>query len=332
MKKTFTHIILSLFTVIVAAGCSKDVAGSTIEFAVSTPDMSISADAMTKGEITSDNIGSANVYVVGSEDGKPMFYSGSYSTVKINPSGNVWLPPDGKKWDDAKTYTFYGYAYTVPSGTTLNIYDSGHRIEVLQPASYSDGMCADYLLSDQLVLSPSKVHPLVPIALRHAMSKVKINIIRAIGMSSFAISDLSVTLSNIITGASLTYTGGTWSTIPTMNTGTYSKEGISIETVSPAAKTEINIMDFIAIPAPNSTLKGYTLSISYEYTPIGEDAPTTFSKSFNLGEADANNWQSGHLITYNLIIDNGIHLRGSIADWGDGGDIEGTILPPLPAE
>jgi hypothetical protein len=332
MKKTFTHIILSLFTVIVAAGCSKDVAGSPIEFAVSTPDMSISADAMTKGEITSGNIESANVYVVGYEDGKPMFSNGYYSTVKINKSGNVWLPPDGKKWDDAKTYTFYGYAYTVPSGTTLNIYDSGHRIEVLQPASYSEGMSADYLLSDQLVLSPSKVHPLVPIALKHAMSKIKINVVRAIGMSSFAISDLSVTLSNIITGASLTYTGGTWSTIPTMNTGTYSKEGISIETVSPAAKTEINMMDFIAIPAPNSTLKGYTLSITYKYTPQGESTPTTFSKSFNLGEADANNWQSGHLITYNLIIDNGIHLRGSITDWGDGGDIEGTILPPLPTE
>jgi hypothetical protein len=285
---------------------------------------------MTKGEITSGNIESANVYVVGYEDGKPMFYSGYYSTVEIDKSGNVWLPPDGKKWDDAKTYTFYGYAYTVPSGTTLNIYDSGHRIEVLQPASYSDGMCADYLLSDQLVLSPSKVHPLVPIALKHAMSKIKINVVRAIGMSSFAISDLSVTLSNIITGASLTYTGGTWSTIPTIDTGTYSKEGISIETVSPAAKTEINIMDFIAIPAPNSTLKGYTLSITYKYTPQGESTPTTFSKSFNLGEADANNWQSGHLITYNLIIDNGIHLKGSIADWGDGGDIEGTILPPLP--
>lgn len=332
MKKTFTHIILSLFTVIVAAGCSKDVAVSPIEFAVSTPDMSISADAMTKGEITSENIGSANVYVVGYEDGIPMFYGKNYSTVKINKSGNVWLPPDGKVWEDNATYTFYGYAYTVPTGTTLNIYDSGHRIEVLQPKSYSEGMCADYLLSDQLVLSPSNVHPLVPIALKHAMSKIKINVVRAIGMSSFVISDLSVTLSNIITGASLTYTGGTWSTIPTMNTGTYSKEIISIPAADPAAETEIKVLDFIAIPAPNSTLKGYTLSISYEYTPIGESTPTTFSKSFNLGEADANNWQSGHLITYNVIIDNGIHLRGSIADWGDGGDIEGTILPPLPTK
>lgn len=322
MKGAYKYILSILPALLILfSGCSKERVRIPIEFTVMGPDINVSVETQTKGEITTDRLESVNVFVVGSENGASIF--GYNVASKLTKDANRWIPSEEDTWEDDATYTFYGYAYDTPAGTSVNISESGRKIDVRQPTVYSgSGDWADYLLSEQLVYPPSKIHNLVPIHLKHAMSKVEIYVTRAKAMVDVEINKLTIVLSNIITNGTLTYSANSWTSICGTSLGNYTHSTTYNNDIKVEGSGEISpFMSFIAIPVYKSSMSDYVMEISYT-TAGGE----SFNKTFQLGEI-GNNWLSGHLITYNFIIDNGIHLGASISDWENGGIIEGTIFP-----
>lgn len=313
---------------IILGGCSKGEVGTTIGFEVLTPEVSVSADPMTKGEITASNLTDVQtyVYVKGTRNGNSLFGTTSVARLWYNGTTGRWAPSITELWTDQDTYTFYGYAFRQPNGTSLLVSNQGYQISVRQPDTYTPGVFADYLLSDQLIYPPSSVHRLVPLQLRHALAKVEIYVTRAIGMNDVTISAASVTFEGIRNTSTLTYSSDHWTSIPGETKVNYTHQTTTNGDIKAENAPDIEpFMSFIAVPAHRTALTNSQITVSYTAVSPGS-TPQTYTRSFNLYGL-GNNWDSGHKITYRFLIDNGIHLSGSITDWSEEDVIEGTIIP-----
>lgn len=319
--------VLLASLLVILGGCSKGEAGTPIAFDILTPDISISADPMTKGEITSTNLtdGGTYIYVKGTRNGNSLFGTTSVARLWWDDNTGRWATTTRELWTDTDTYSFYGYAFNQPDGTSIYVYNQGYKIDVRQPATYEADKFADYLLSDQLIYPPSNVHKLVPLQLKHAMSKVEIYVTRAIGMNDITISSASVTFEGIRNTSTLTYSSDHWTSIPGETKVNYTHQTTTNGDIKAEKAPDIQpFMSFIAVPVHRTELTNSQITVSYTVTTGG--TPQTYTRSFNLYDL-GNNWDSGHKITYRFLIDNGIHLSGSITDWSEEDVIEGTIIP-----
>ena len=361
--KRFIYIIVCLL----AVACHKEPLSrgteDCIEFSVITPDVTV-----TKAEVTSTGVdnNTDKVYVYGS------ISNGTTSTALFSAPGvsklthdkKIWKPAETKNWNDQSYYEFYGYAYNQRANvvSTLNNNDNngqlkivasdyGRHINIYQPTSVtwaqSSGIdqsgTIDYLLSYKVTVTPTTVHPLVPLQLEHAMAKVEIDVKIAESMYSTEqcyVGDLAIEVSNIIGSADLVCltpkqygAAGTnsWEReLDASRSCTYKVTGITTgednKDESTATPKDPD-MSFMAIPVDKAEMSAYKLKVTYTSSASGQS--TQYEKEFNLADFTPKGWVSGHRVKYVLTVDNSIHLTGTILDFEEVDYIEGTILPDI---
>lgn len=66
------------------------------------------------------------------------------------------------------------------------------------------------------------------------------------------------------------------------------------------------------------------MTIEVEYEING----STFCSSFSLDKVHGvSNWMAGTKTRYAIVLDSEARLYGSIEPWGDGGEMEGSMIP-----
>lgn len=284
---------------------------------VTTRSAEENAGAMTKAEVTMSNVASS-IRVFGKENASTLWSGGTGLTL----NNQRWKPTTAKLWNDASSYIFHAYAYDKGNGS-ITISDEGKTIKVTQ-----DGT-VDYLLSYNASYAPSNTHTLVPLYLEHAMAKVEVYVERAQSMSGKTITITSLSIENVRNDATMvcyyhrpynasgqngwSYTFG--SSVTSHTVQNVQNESITTESSSP-------LMSFFAIPVDRTAMNSYTMTIDYTIEGV------VYKDSFNLRDY-SEGWLQGHKIRYKFVIDNSIHLTGTISDWIEVDYIEGTLTPPV---
>lgn len=334
--------IILIFSLLVSS-CHKmeKPAGKSIAF-----DVTMTDEVTTKAEITSGNLASNNIYLYGKK-GSDYIFKGTYLTQEKTDDGVVtgrWLPSGGATWDDSANYAFWAYSSNAGNGT-ISVAEDGKEMTVTQPTAYSSDGFADYLMSYQVSVSPTTNHPLVPIQLEHAMTKVELYVFRGSGMTSEAgvsISIDEVYFDNVYNSSvmrcpelkNVTASGNNvWSSEPGTTTAKYSLS-VGDSSIPERSDEAEPVMSFIAVPVSLADMSGYTLSITYTVTLTknSETVTSTYGPiTYNLKDYSSG-WLSSHKVRYVFSIDSAIHLTGSISDWVEVDYIEGTLLPPVEVE
>lgn len=336
--------ILPCLAVLASAACSSPLfepEETATEIAFVVPEV----EEVTRAEINASTV--KEVYMYGNKDKFPLF-----DNMKITrpAAGNIWHPDVKHYWEQNSAYTFYGYAYTQPSSTSggsIVISNGGKTIDVVQPSSYTLGAdgrsnTIDYLLSYHVAFSKSEPRQVVPVILEHAFSKVSLYVTRATSMNHIDISNLKVTFGRLNYKSKMICTihkeydvhnvkSNEWSFTHDPATTDYEYLLSTPQEVADKVKDNLTpakpLMSFVALPNDKIGMADYTLSISYEVNAEGKTK--TYSRSFRLADITEQSWMSGHHVQYTFLIDTGIHLVGSIKEWLNGDQIEGTIIPPI---
>lgn len=299
-----------------------------------------------RSEITQDNISSVTLFAKANNTN--IFAPNASISINKPQTGVIWKPNTKYYWNNDVNYIFHGYAHSpIPSGGSLTVNSEGRGVTITQPATLSfdkggQANTIDYLLSYQVNYEPSNTHQPVPIMLEHALTKVSLYVSRATSMNSLEISNVQVKFSKIKNQATLFCnkqkdyhkdyeTNNEWSYNLGTSVADYSKIYGNAD-VKDEKNTTGPLMSFIAIPNDHEGMRDYQLSLSYDVTIHGtggaQDTKHSYSRTFSLYDVSTM-WQSGHHVIYKFLIDNGIHLTGSIVDWIDVDYIEGTVLPPI---
>ena len=336
--------ILSLVIVSCEKTSSHDNYREEMAFQIIMP-VEVSPSAMasspqTKAEITNESITKFTLF--GKEDNQSAFSPDASIVINKPAGGTIWKPDIKYYWKDDPRYTFHGYAHTpVPSNASLTLSEEGRTLNITQPNTYDivDGKSStiDYLLSYQISYEPSKTHQVVPIMLEHALAKVSLYVTRATAMNNLNIHDVKITFDKIKNQATMfcskqkdynkAYeTHNEWSYNIGTSVAKYELNFTDGSIIKDENNTKSPVMSFIAIPNDHEGMKDYSVTLSYKVTI--DNNTLSYSRTFNLYDV-TQMWESGHHIIYNFLIDNGIHLTGSIVDWVNVDYIEGTILPPI---
>lgn len=315
-------------------------ASDEILFRVNTPEVTL-----TKSEITEDNIRDSQVMIYESLVLDGLLYDGSLLKPEMSDGSytGVWKPETATTWTNytAENLSFYAYAYSPVAaiGNGLTVNGKGSEIIVSQPDSYNPESNIDYLMSAPVRvptdISKGKV---IPLNLEHAMSKVELYVYCAdamvsTGAQTIEIDILELYIERIHTDVTMVYA-------PQNVSDKWSRKDYGEADVTyhcPAefevkARNDENLSEnlalgFIAVPVDNPDMKS-RLYIRYTVNVNGAGA-VEFSSYFNLADYTSSGWKSNHKIKYELKIDTGISLTGTVTDWVAVDFIEGVVLPEI---
>lgn len=344
MMRMIKYMLLPSMLFFLFMGCSKDLpvasGGDEIVFRLNTPEV-----MLTKAEVTDDNIKTdATVKVYEALNSGGSLYDGSVLKPEVS-DGNytgVWKPEEANStWTnyDFANMAFYGLAYS-PSeavGNGLTINSKGQVIIVSQPHTYDPSTTIDYLLSNSVsVPNDQAAGKVIPLNLEHAMSKVELYVYCADAMVSndnqtIVITIEELNISRLYTDVTMIYSPQNdiekWSRKDYGTAdATYSNDNFSV--VARTADMVANrAMSFIAVPVDQQDMEA-ELNIRYT-VKVNSENPVEFSASFNLADYTPKGWMSNRKIKYELEIDTGINLTGTITDWVNVDYIEGIVLPEI---
>ncbi len=343
------NILMMTFLAFVVNSCEKSHHANSFHqeemvFQIILPDADSpllpSAEVQTKAEVSNENIQSITLF--GKENTNDAFSPKPSIIINRPVQGSIWKPDTHYYWKDTSHYTFHGYAHTpIHPGSSLSLQNEGRTVNITQPATYQviSGVntTIDYLLSYSVHYKPSKIHQAIPVILEHAFSKISLYVQRAPSMNGINIKNIQISFANIKNQATLhcnkqkdygkdNESRNEWSYHVGTSVANYAIQLKDGSPIKDSYHTATPIMDFIAIPSDHEGMKQYTLSISYEIH-TGK-ATRSYARTFHLDKITPM-WESGHHITYNFLIDNGIHLTGAVSEWITEDIIESTILPPI---
>ena len=312
--------IFILFFCIALSSCSKFNVGSNelpyISFGVS----SVGVD--TKGLITGFN--DQSIFIYGVKNNTENIYNGDVIT---RETGDNWLPANKKHWEAGSSYSFYGYT---KSGNCI-ISNSGMKIDVTQPATYSPSDMVDYMLSHAYKVADGSNYHTVQLKMQHAMACVDIVVKKEDILHQVTLQ--SITLNNIFSSATMQCEsqaivngeGGNsgnnvWITnLKGDNDQSYSLGEFTINGLI------LGTMSILAVP--QQLYSETTLTVNYQVTEYGGSVKN-YTQTFQLFKYDPYVWESGHKIVYTLTINTGVQLKADIVDWKEAGYTEGIFLPP----
>lgn len=337
MKKD-TFILAFFFLALLAVSCSKhsvsEYEGDPIEFRVSNVDIS----AEVKSVLDQDAVNKGTILVYAEKGGTAV--SGlDDDEIKREETGR-WLPATSLEWEPGD-YVFHGYTWSGPDGA-ISISNHGKTIIVNQPDSYRPDDMVDYLLSYVFRANANAARPVVTLALEHAMSLVEIKIVKSPSIIDARL--VSLKISGFYRTATMSCPspasyGTSETNLWSMSYGDGNNRNgeytlTSFEESIPSSDdsgSDGTAMRFMAVP---QILSSYAvLTVEYEVnekSSVGDsDNYQRHSESFELYDYSPAEWASGHRIVYELTVDTGIHLQGSIVPWKNVDMIEGTVLPEL---
>lgn len=284
-------------------------------------------ETMTKGEIdaVSDIV---NLYVTETLNNS---FTGSALQFQQNGICRTNVP-----WTSG-AYSFFGYAQSNGRGSIYSsITDNGRSFAITQPVSgsgdvpSSDGSnadFADYLLSYTNYVEDGSSRPLVALQLVHAVSSVELHFVKPAGASETIVEGASV--NGVHYSASYSVNDHTadnisWTCSRSEATTNYSRETTDFKvpemtdgnTYFPAGSLYFS---FLTVQQPVDNI---TIDVSFSV------AGTKHSASFSLDSVTGvSNWMAGTKTRYSIVLDTEVRISGSITQWNDGGEMEGTLVP-----
>ena len=298
---------------------------------VRTDIASVSESPLSKAEIDGSNAPSFPLYLCET-------LHDSFSDTPLNNQTNG-IYSTGKKWEGGE-YSFHAYMY---SGNGIsNIEDKGRSLTITQPAGApsadgSNSGFSDYLLSYTYYVGDGDTRPLVELKMVHATSSVELHFIRPAGASEARV--LGAGISGVRYSATYSVTNHTdndirWYVTPVGDRISYlrstdGQDGGSAFT-APEAGADGSMFpegslyfSFLTCQQPVDNA-GSPVTIHVDYEING----SPFSSSFSLDEVQGvGNWMAGTKTRYAIVLDSEARLYGSIEPWGDGGEMEGSMIP-----
>ena len=285
----------------------------------------------TKSLITNEdfNNGTPKVYVYGWRNNTNQIFNKIQITKEANSSN--WITNPQRQWSPGSSYTFHAITQSPDSpgnGASISSTNNGLKITVSQPTSYSEANMVDYMLSHSYKVSDGSNYHIVMLYMEHAMSCVEIVVEKEMEEHNIVLEN--ITLSNIYRSATMQCDGQA-----TANSGNTNKWSIQLSgnneqdySAGPFAEptdgvTTLGEMTILAVP--QQLTNATTLSVTYTVTEYAESTKR-YTQEFQLYNYTPYVWESGHKITYTLTINTGVQLKAHIADWIDGGYIEGVII------
>lgn len=334
MVRKVLYIFYFIVTAMTVCGCSKEDLGNAdtlpyITFGVSGVDID------TKGLITDNDLNSDShpqIKVYGVQDNTTIIFDGT--TINKQSGTSNWETSSYYRqyWQSGKSYSIHGYTYSPSSpqnGASISLSNNtGLKITVSQPTSYSENNMIDYMLSHAYKVADGKNYRTVMLHMQHAMAWVEIEVWKE--QENHDVKLTEIKLSNIYRSAVMQCDFQAIAGSGEKNVWSVQLSGRNdqVYSVGPFAKpadgvTKLGYMRVMAIPQQitNNT------SLFVEYTVTEPSGEKTYEQTFYLKDYVPYVWESGHKIKYTLNINTGVHLEASIADWKEGGYTEGIILP-----
>lgn len=293
-------------------------------------------DIETKGLISNSDFTSNDnpiVYVYGvknNNNSRPIFNGVQIQKAQDN---NNWTTTPQIQWEEGASYSFHGYTYSPQTPThnalmTINN-ETGLKLAVSQPDTYSEESMIDYMLSHAYKVADGSNYRTVMLYMQHTMAWIEIEVWKEQENHDIQITD--ITLSNIYRSAVMQCDFQAIAGSGEKNVWTVQLSGRNDQVYStgvfakPAdGVTKLGYMRVLAIPQQitNNT------ALSVSYTVNEPSGLKNYTQVFYLKDYVPYVWESGHKIKYTLNINTGVHLEASVAEWKEGGYTEGVILPP----
>lgn len=317
--------IYPILAAVFLASCTKapveNSAGDSICFR--TDLIAVSESPLSKAEI--GTAAGQSIYVTESFQG--IFNSREFQL----PEGTGICRTD-RTWTSGNEYNFFAYMYDGDGVPRISISDNGRRFTIIQPSTPSyDGSnsgFSDYLLSYVNHVADGAAKPLVTFGMVHATAAVELYLVKPAGAAETEV--LSATVSGVSTSASYsvndhTATNISWTVDRTDDTTDYTRDGGGFSvpdigadgTYFPAGSLYFS---FLACQQPVDPV---TIEVTFKV-----DGGSRYTVGFPLDQVEGvPNWMAGTKTRYAVVLDSEARLYGSIEDWKDGGEMEGSLVP-----
>lgn len=235
-------------------------------------------------------------------------------------------------------YSFFGYALSNEYGSDVySITDNGRSFGITQPVPGSNGdvpssdgsnsAFVDYLLSYTNYVEDGSSRPLVTLQFVHAVSSVELHFVKPVGAAVTIVESASV--NGVHYSASYSVNDHTadnisWTCTRGTQTTNYYRENQNFEvpemvdgnTYFPSGSLYFS---FLTVQQPVDNI---TIDVTFSVAGIKHTA--SFSLDSVTGVA---NWMAGTKTRYSIVLDTEVRISGSITQWNDGGEMEGTLVP-----
>ena len=283
-------------------------------------------ETMTKGEI--DAVSDIeNLYVTET-------LNNTFKNVQLQLQQNG-ICRTNEPWTSV-AYSFFGYAQSNGRGSIYPITDNGRSFAITQPQSgsgdvpSSDGSnsdFADYLLSYTNYVEDGSSRPLVTLQLVHAVSSVELHFVKPAGASETIVESASVNGVHYSASYSVNDHNSdniSWTCTRGTQTTNYYRENQNFEvpemvdgnTYFPSGSLYFS---FLTVQQPVDNI---TIDVTFSVAGIKHTA--SFSLDSVTGVA---NWKKKKKTRYSIVLDTEVRISGSITQWNDGGEMEGTLVP-----
>ncbi len=305
------------------ASCTKtpveNSAGDSICFR--TDLVSVSESPLSKAEI-------------GTAAGRTIYVT---ETIANTFANNEFLLPQGtgiyktgETWTSGQEYDFF--AYMCDGAGVGNISQNGLKFTINQPSDPShDGSnsgFSDYLLSYKYYVADGASKPLVTFEMVHATAAVELYLVKPAGTAGTEV--LSATMSGVSTGADYsvnvhTGTNISWTVDRTGATTDYNRKTTGFSAPEIGADgfyfpDESLYFSFLACQQPVDPV-----TIEVRFSVAGD---RKYTVEFPLDQVEGvPYWMPGTKTRYAVVLDSEARLYGSIEDWKDGGEMEGSLVP-----
>lgn len=233
-------------------------------------------------------------------------------------------------WTSGQEYDFF--AYMCDGGGVGNISQNGLKFTITQPLKLSpDGSnsgFSDYLLSYKYYVVDGASKPLVTFEMVHATAAVELYLVKPAGAAGTEV--LSATMSGVSIGADYsinvhTGTNISWTVDRTDDTTDYSRSDPDFRAPEIGADgsyfpDESLYFSFLACQQPVDPV---TIEVSFSVA-----GDRKYTVEFPLDQVEGvPYWMPGTKTRYAVVLDSEARLYGSIEDWKDGGEMEGSLVP-----
>lgn len=315
--------IYPILAAVFLASCTKapveNSAGDSICFR--TDLIAVSESPLSKAEI--DAAAGQSIYVTES-------LQGIFSSEECQLPAGTGICRTSQTWTSGREYSFFAYMYD--GDEVSGISDNGRRFTIRQPSTPSyDGRnsgFSDYLLSYVNYVADGAAKPLVTFGMVHATAAVELHFVKPEGAARTEV--LSATMSGVSTSASYsvndhTATNISWTVDRTGDKADYTRDGGGFSvpdigadgTYFPAGSLYFS---FLACQQPVDPV---TIEVTFKV-----DGGSRYTVGFPLDQVEGvPNWMAGTKTRYAVVLDSEARLYGSIEDWKDGGEMEGSLVP-----
>lgn len=316
---------LSIYLILAAclASCAKtpvaDPAGDSICFR--TDLVSVSESPLSKAEI-------------GTAAGRTIYVT---ETIANTFANNEFLLPQGtgiyktgETWTSGQEYDFF--AYMCDGARVSNISQNGLKFTINQPSepshNGSNSDFSDYLLSYKYYVADGASKPLVTFEMVHATAAVELYLVKPAGAAETKV--LFATMSGVSTGADYsvnvhTGTNISWTVDRTGDTADYSRRttGFSAPEIGTDGSYFPDRSLYFSFLACQQPVDPVTIEVRFSVAGDRE-----YTVEFPLDQVEGvPYWMPGTKTRYAVVLDSEARLYGSIEDWKDGGEMEGSLVP-----